>query len=113
MTLNKQVIIYGDGSSSRDYIFIYDLVEIIKTICEKKISTNANVSTNKEIKIMEIFTILKEKLFYQLEPKFEPIRDGEVEKIYLDNKKIKNLTGFNNYTSLEKGIEEIINSQNL
>ena len=113
MTLNKQVIIYGDGSSSRDYIFIYDLVEIIKTICEKKISTNANVSTNKEIKIIEIFTVLKEKLFYQLDPKFEPIRDGEVEKIYLDNKKIKNLTGFNNFTSLEKGIEEIINSQNL
>ena len=113
MSLNKQVVIYGDGNSSRDYIFIYDLVEIIKTICEKKISTNANVSTNKEIKIMEIFTALKEKLFYQLEPKFEPMRDGEVEKIYLDNKKIKNLTGFNNFTSLEKGIEEIINSQNL
>ena len=53
---------------------------------------------------------MKEKLYYQLEPKFEPIRDGEVEKIYLDNKKLKNLTGFNNYTSLEKGIEEIINS---
>ena len=113
MSLNKQVVIYGDGNSSRDYIFIYDLIEIIKTICEKKISTNANVSTNKEINIMEIFTVLKEKLFYQLEPKFETIRDGEVEKIYLDNKKIKNLTGFNNFTSLEKGIEEIINSQNL
>ncbi|GIS30845.1 MAG: hypothetical protein Ct9H90mP2_12280 [Dehalococcoidia bacterium] len=56
---------------------------------------------------------MKEKLFYQLDPKFEPFRDGEVEKIYLDNKKIKNFTGFNNFTSLEKGIEEIINSQNL
>ena len=43
--------------------FIYDLIEIIKTICEKKISTNANVSTNKEINVMEIFTVLKEKLF--------------------------------------------------
>jgi len=113
MKQNKQVIIYGDGNSSRDYIFIHDLVKIIKIICEKKISTVANISTNKEVKIMEIFSILKEKLSYKSNPIFEPERDGEVEKIYLDNKKIKKLTGFDKFTNLEKGIEEIINSQSL
>ena len=113
MRLNKDVIIYGDGNSSRDYIFINDLVKIIKTFCEKKISSKVNVSTNKEVKIIDIFTILKEKLSYKLDPKFEPIRDGEVEKIYLDNKKIIKLTGFKKFTNIQDGLLEIINSQNL
>ena len=55
MKKNKTVSIYGDGNSTRDYVFIDDIVEIINIICETKTEGIFNVSSNVEVKIIEIF----------------------------------------------------------
>ena len=51
MKKNQEIIIYGDGKSSRDYIYIDDLVEIIDIFCSKNINSKINVSSNYEVKM--------------------------------------------------------------
>ena len=109
MSNNSSITIYGDGNSTRDYIFINDLVNIINLFCTKKIMSKINISTNHEVKIIEIYQIIKEKLSYKLDPIFEEKRKGEVENIVLDNSELIKITNYKNFTSIDKGIEKTIN----
>ena len=109
MSNNSSITIYGDGNSTRDYIFINDLVNIINLFCTKKIMSKINISTNHEVKIIEIYQIIKEKLSYKLDPIFEEKRKGEVENIVLDNSELIKITNYKSFTSIDKGIEKTIN----
>tara|TARA_B110000438_G_scaffold300669_1_gene353622 strand:+ start:1760 stop:2677 length:918 start_codon:yes stop_codon:yes gene_type:complete len=108
MKKNKKIDIFGNGSSSRDYIFIDDLVNIINIICKKKIKCVVNASTNEEIKIIEIFRILSKYLEYSQSPKFLDFREGEINKIYLDNTKIKEITGIKKFIGIDEGLMKTI-----
>ena len=108
MKKNEEISIYGNGSSSRDYIFIDDLVNIIHKISEKQIKCVVNASSNIEIKIIEIFKILSKLLKYNQSPKFLDFRDGEIDKIYLDNTKLKEITGIKKFIGIEEGLKKTI-----
>jgi len=110
MRNKEEVRIFGDGSSSRDYIYIDDLVEIILKLCEKKTDCTINASSNQETKIIEIFNFLKRQLNYDLKPKFIDERKGEILNISLDNSNLIKILNFNNFTSLEKGLFKTINN---
>ena len=110
MRNKEEVRIFGDGSSSRDYIYIDDLVEIILKLCEKKTDCTINASSNQETKIIEIFNFLKRQLNYDLKPKFIDERKGEFLNISLDNSNLIKILNFNNFTSLEKGLFKTINN---
>jgi len=109
MKKNQEIIIYGDGKSSRDYIYIDDLVQIIDIFCSKNINSKINVSSNYEVKIIDIYKILKEKLNYKLNPIFKEKRKGEVENIVLDNSKLINITSYNQFTNIVDGIGKTVN----
>ncbi len=110
MRNKEEVKIFGDGSSSRDYIYIDDLVEIILRLCDKKIDCTINASSNQETKILEIFNFLKRQLNYDLNPTFLDDRKGEILNISLDNSNLIKILNFNNFTSIEKGLFKTINN---
>ena len=109
MLKNNKIIIYGDGNSTRDYIYIDDLVNIINFFCTKKISSKINLSSNYEVKIIDIYKILKEKLNYKLNPIFKEKRKGEVENIVLDNSELISITNYSQFTNIVDGIEKTVN----
>ncbi len=109
MLKNNEIIIYGDGNSTRDYIYIDDLVNIINLFCTKKISSKINLSSNYEVKIIDIYKILKEKLNYKLNPIFKEKRKGEVENIVLDNSELISITNYSQFTNIVDGIEKTVN----
>tara|TARA_B100000700_G_scaffold329146_1_gene449647 strand:- start:33466 stop:34371 length:906 start_codon:yes stop_codon:yes gene_type:complete len=109
MLKNNKIIIYGDGNSTRDYIYIDDLVNIINLFCTKKISSKINLSSNYEVKIIDIYKILKEKLNYKLNPIFKEKRKGEVENIVLDNSELISITNYSQFTNIVDGIEKTVN----
>jgi len=108
MKKNKKISIYGNGSSSRDYIFIDDLVNIILKISEKQINCVVNASSNVETEIIEIFKILSTHLKYNQSPEFLDFRDGEINKIYLDNKKLKKIIDIKKFVEIEEGLMKTI-----
>ena len=109
MSKNQEIIIYGEGNSSRDYIYIDDLIEIINIFCTQRIGSKLNVSSNYEVKIIDIYEILKEKLNYKLNPIFKEKREGEVENIVLDNSELKAKINYKSFININEGIEKIIN----
>ena len=110
MKRNEDISIYGNGSSTRDYIYIKDIVKIIYEICSRKYEGTYNISSNLETKIIDIFLKLKEILQYKKNPKYLPNIKGEINNIYLDNSKIINLIPNLNFTSIDEGLLKTVNS---
>ncbi len=109
---NQPPIIYGDGTQSRDYMYIKDAIEaymLVKENKKKLAGEIINFGTGKDYTILDIANKIirlcnKEK---ELKPAHIEPRPGEVQKLCADTTKVKKL-GFKPEYDLEKGLKEYI-----
>jgi len=101
--------IFGDGTATRDYVYIDDIVEANLLAVEKGDRGTYNLGSNKETSVNEIFSLLKAKLDFPLKPIYESKRPGEVYRICLTNDKAKAELGWSPKVSLEEGIKRTAN----
>ena len=86
--LNEQpVLIYGNGEQQRDFVYVDDVVEANMKALEQVGSEVYNIGTGVGTTVNAIFTRLANLIGYTGLPKYEPPRNGEVFKIYLNNQK--------------------------
>jgi UDP-glucose 4-epimerase len=107
--LAKQpLIVYGDGTQKRDYLFIEDLTTGIVRAIESdatgtfQLGTGAGTSLNDVIRIMRR-TIGTE---YPIEVTFEPARTGEVYVTWCKIDKARAAFGFAPRTCLDDGLDQ-------
>lgn len=109
---DKPPIIYGDGTQTRDYIYIDDVMNAYNLVLEKDdIAGEAiNFGTGVDTSIKTI----AEKIlhFTGKEDKLKPIyvapRPGEVQQLCADTSKARKLLNFKPKYSFDKGLKEII-----
>lgn len=103
----KQIIVYGDGTQSRDYIYVDDLCEAIMLSIKE---TNANgevfqIGSGIETELNELIRILKNIILpSNAEIIYEDFRKGEIYKNFADITKARKLLGFFPKTTLEEGL---------
>ena len=104
----KPLTIYGDGSSTRDYLFSEDLCDgILKSIESNLLGFNVfHLATGKETSIQQIANYCLEICNIQ-DPKviYESARTGEVEKNFADFTLAKKTLNFAPKTSIRSSLE--------
>ncbi len=111
MLNNEEVFIYGDGTQTRDFIFIGDVVKANKKATEYVLKGNSgifNIATGKETSVNEIFKKLKEITNYKKDPIYKPRREGEVYRISLDIEEAKEKLGFYPEVQIEEGLKKTV-----
>ena len=105
MLANQRPIIFGDGTQTRDYVYVKDVVNA--NIAAQESSKNGcyNIGTGKETSILEIFDMLKKELNFKQDPIYSKKRIGEIQRICLDASKIKKELGWRPKYSLKEGIK--------
>ncbi len=106
-----EITIYGDGSQTRDFIYIKDIITLLKSTMDSSEAEGKvlNACTGSEISIIEIVTLLeritgkKAKITYQNE------REGDIKRSFGDNSKIKELKILTNFTGIYDGLKMILN----
>ena len=101
-------IIFGDGTATRDYVYVGDVVEANILALNKGSKGFYNVASNKETTVNEIFHFLKAESYFQLAPLHEAKRVGEVQRIFLTNDKAKEELGWYPTVELEEGIKRTV-----
>ena len=96
MEANLPITIFGDGTQTRDYVPVENIVEanILMGMCNKKLVQGQvfNIATEKSITIFELIDILKKQYpNYTGSTLFMPARPGDVKHIAADCSKYKNL----------------------
>lgn len=100
----EQPRIFGDGSKTRDYVFVRDLVEANVLALAGGDGRAYNVGTGRRTTDDEIFNAICDAAGVKVEPAYTDFRAGEVRHIALDASRIRNELGWQAATPLEEGI---------
>lgn len=111
MLNDEEIPMYGDGTSSRDYTFVDDIVDgIIKSINYACNNTNIyeiiNLGNSTPISLLEMINIIGKSLNVKPKIKMMPMQLGDVERTYADISKAKDLLNYNPKVSFEDGIKK-------
>jgi UDP-glucose 4-epimerase len=104
----KKLIIYGDGSNQRDYIYVSDIVEFTIQSMELKYSSIYNVGRGIAVSINDVFAEFQTNDKKKQKAILKPERFGEIGNFYSDiNNALK--TGWKPKVSLKEGVYKTIN----
>jgi UDP-glucose 4-epimerase len=103
-----QPTIFGDGTATRDYIYVEDIVEANMLAFERGDREAYNIAVNKETSVNEIFSLLKAEFNFPHDVIYGDKRPGELQRICLTNHKAKAGLGWSPKVSLEEGIKRTV-----
>lgn len=114
----EQVVINGDGTHSRDFTYIENIVQInhLALLTENVHALNQvyNAACGGNTSLIQLYTSLRDKLEGVLEepkflePKFGPERKGDVKHSIASIKKAEDLLGYSPSHSFKEGIAETV-----
>lgn len=105
MLVGEQPVINGDGTATRDYVFIADVVRANVLALDEKVSGAFNISTGIETDVNTIFRMLKEILKSTVSEVHGPAKAGEIQRSCISYQKFNQLTGWKPEVDLKKGLE--------
>ena len=113
MLAGEEIPMFGDGSTSRDYTYVEDIVDGIKKSI-KYVEENNNVyeiinlGNSSPISLKNMINTIGEVL--EVKPKIKelPMQPGDVERTYADITKAKTLLEYNPKTTFKEGIEKFV-----
>jgi len=102
--------IFGDGSQSRDFVYVKDAVDGTVAALEKKNiqSRNFNIASGTETTILQLARTMQRIVgaHAQSEPQFKPPRKGEVPRSLADITRAQSQLGYRPTASLRDGLSE-------
>ena len=109
--MGQPISMYGDGSTSRDYTYIDDIVNgIISSIDYNKSQFEIlNLGNNYSISLKELINTIEEVTGKKATIEQLPEQSGDVSKTFADISKAKELLQYNPQTKLEEGIKKFYN----
>ena len=100
----KQPTIFGDGSKTRDYVYVGDIAEANCLALEAGDGGVYNVGLGRQVSDDEIFQAVRSALGVKIEAIHADFRKGEVRHISLDAGRIRADLGWRPSVTLEQGI---------
>ena len=114
LILNDEAIpMYGDGSTSRDYTYIDDIVNGVIKSCQyvennKNVYEVINLGSNHPVSLKEMIQVIGSTLGKQPRINQLPMQPGDVDITYADISKAKQLLGYAPSITFEEGIKRFI-----
>ena len=102
------VTLYGDGSTSRDYTFVDDIVQgVIAAIKYDKTAFEIiNLGNNYSVSLKELLDSIEKVIGKKANIDQLPEQPGDVSKTFADINKAKQLLGYNPQTNLNEGLKK-------
>lgn len=107
---NEPMVIYGDGTQTRDFIYVDDLCDCIHraTTTDGLAGDVFQVAMGVETAIADLAELVQKVTGAESEIQFEPRRAGEIHRSWADISKARRVLGFNPQVDLEQGIRQTV-----
>ncbi|MES3629498.1 MAG: GDP-mannose 4,6-dehydratase [Longimonas sp.] len=101
-------VIYGDGTQTRDYIYIDDVVAINRAVMDIEGTRIFNVGTGKETSLNELFRQIQAHTAPSIDNEYGPAQPGEQMRSVLDISRAERELGWSPKTEMSYGIRETV-----
>jgi UDP-N-acetylglucosamine 4-epimerase len=118
MVGRRQLVIHGDGESSRDFCYVANAVQanLLAALTEQRPAVNQvyNVALNARTSLNELYLLLHELLVERhphlrdYQPQYAPFRAGDVRHSQADISKAINLLGYAPTHDLRRGLKQAL-----
>ncbi len=104
MLAGEQPTIFGDGTDTRDYVFVGDVAEANCLALEAGEGEIFNISTGRETPVQEIFDAVAQAAGFEGQPDYAAARPGDLRRNVLDSSKAAQVLNWTPRVELGEGI---------
>ena len=113
MLEGKKIPMFGDGSTSRDYTYIGDIVDGIKRSVNYCLNNSnvyeiLNLGNSSPVSLKEMINIIGKCLNVVPDIEELPMQPGDVDRTFACIDKAKDMIGYNPQTPFEEGIKKFV-----
>ena len=100
--------IYGDGTQTRDFVYVDDVVSAFVAARDRGDGELVNVGSGRELSVNELFQRLAELTGTRHEAVHAGARPGELQRIYVDPSKAADVLGWSPTVALDEGLKQTV-----
>ena len=105
----EPITLFGDGSSSRDYTHISDILQGIGQAMENLKGFGIfNLGESNAISLKELLALLENSTEKKADIKYLPMQDGDVLRTFADISRAKSVLGYNPVVNIADGIRNYV-----
>ena len=105
----KEIIVYGDGGSKRDYTYIADIIDGLLACLDKKLGFEIiNLGDSNSVELKYIISLIEKNIGKKAKVKNIGLQQGDVPVTFADISKAKKLLGYKPKIKIEEGIERFV-----
>lgn len=108
MLADSRPKIFGDGTQTRDFVYVEDVARANVLAAGPEESGLANIATGVETSIDEIYRRLAEATGFRDPPAYDPPRTGDVYRIALDVRRAEEWLGWAPEVALDDGLRRTV-----
>lgn len=100
------ITIYGNGSQTRDFIYVKDVVKACMKAVGKKGSATMNLGMNRQLSVNDLIKILNEVTGVSIITKYQPLKKGDIMHSRLDNRLVSKELNWQPVYTITEGLIE-------
>jgi len=107
---DKSPTIYGDGTQSRDFTYVANIVEanLLAAGAEQTKGEVVNIACGEAVTVNEIIEMINETVGKKIKPKYVPPQKGDVKHSLADISLAKKLLGYKPIVLFKEGLQKAI-----
>ncbi|MEU8010204.1 GDP-mannose 4,6-dehydratase [Micromonospora parva] len=101
----RQAVIHGDGTQTRDFVYVSDVAEAIAIACHHNGVGTVNIASGRQTSVNEVYDTVREAFGVDDVARYEPLPwPGEVRDMALDNRRARELLGWYPTVGFTEGV---------
>jgi UDP-glucose 4-epimerase len=96
--------IFGDGSQTRDFVYVDDVVDGFVRAAEKGGGLTMNIGTGIETSVQQLYDVMAKLTGFKRKADYKPARTGELQRSAVDAARAELHLGWKPFTTLEEGL---------
>ena len=110
ITAERAIQVFGDGSSRRDYTYVDDIIQGVRSSIDYDASMHEvfNLGESETTELSRLIELIEESLGKKAVIDRQPMQPGDVPVTFADISKARRLLGYSPTTKIEEGIPKFV-----
>lgn len=108
MLKGRRPTIFGDGSQTRDFVYVGDVCDAFLRAADAGSGSLLNVGSGVETSVLDLYGAMAKATGFEAKPQFEAEKPGDVKRSVVDASKAASSIGWEAWTTLDDGLRRTV-----